>query len=77
MLLHTRCYCQHIRVENNVKRIEAYFINQDTISSFGNSYFALIGTCLSFFVKAHHNYGGSKTFYIARMLTKLFFTRLQ
>ena len=55
---HSRCHCQHVRVEDNVLCWETYALHQ-SVGSACHRHLAFVCVSLPFFVKQHHHRCGS------------------
>ena len=77
MLFDSCSHRKHIRVENNIMRIESNFINQQTICTFAHFYLAGSSIRLSFFIKSHHDSCRSILLDDPGMLQKYFLPFLQ
>ena len=70
MFLHSRSNGQHIRIENDVMRIEAHLFCKQTIGSLAHFYLAGISIGLPLLVECHHHHGGTEATDAAGMMQK-------
>ena len=77
MLLHTRGYSQHIRVEDDIERIHTHLFGQYLIGSRGYLDTAFVGCGLTLFVETHHHYSSTKPFHVACMTDEGLFALFQ
>ena len=68
---------QDVRVVNNVRRIEAELLHHDVVSAGGNLHAALVVGGLAFFVKEHHDDGGTQALDGERVLNESLFAHLE
>ena len=57
--LDARAYRQHVDIEDDVLRREICLFGQQAVGTLADVRLALVGHCLSFFVKGHHHHGCS------------------
>ena len=60
VFLHSRSNGQHIRVEDDVMRIETHLFCKQTIGTLAHFYLAGISISLPLLVKCHHHHGGTE-----------------
>ena len=77
MFGHAGCDGQDVRVENDVGGREVEFLHQDVVSAGSNLHAALVVGGLAFFVKEHHDDGGTQALNGERMFDKRLFAHLQ
>lgn len=77
VLLHTCGNGEHVRIEDDIKRVHPHLIHQYMVSPLGYLYSALKGCGLSYLVEAHHHTGGSVSEHILGMSDKHFLALLE
>ena len=77
VLLHTCGNSQHVGVEDDVQRIEAHLIHQQTVGTFTDFYLAFKRGGLSLLVKCHHDGCSTQAFDFTGFLEELLFALLQ
>ena len=55
MFFHPRSYRQHVGVEDDVLRPEAYLLRQNPVRTATHFYLPLVGIRLPFLIKSHDN----------------------
>ena len=77
VLLHTRSDGEYVRVKDDVERIHAQLVHQQSVSTLSYLDAALKGSSLTHFIEAHHHHGSTIAHHVPGMREEYLLTLLQ